>query len=294
MSSSTRVWFITGASSGIGYEMARCALGHGDRVVATLRKPSVLESFASNYSPSQLILVKLDVTNHAEIKQAFQKAKEAFGRVDIVFNNAGYGVIGEAEAVSDDLARQMFEVNFWGAVHVSQEAVRFFREENQPQGGHLIQASATVGITAYPNTAFYGASKHALEGFSESLIKEVNPAWNIKGTIIELGGFVTKMASAIQFAPRHPAYPVTDSIHHKMREVWETRPQDAVRLLRMSDPAKGVQKIFEITQLANPPLRMPLGKESVTFIQQFAAELAKTAEEYASWSDDLAYEGNQE
>ncbi|RDX50936.1 NAD(P)-binding protein [Lentinus brumalis] len=294
MSSSSRVWLITGASSGIGFEMARCALEHGDRVVATLRKPSVLDSFASKYSPTQLILVKLDVTNHAEIKQAFQRAKEAFGRVDIVLNNAAYGVIGEAEAVSDDLARPMFEVNFWGAVHVSQEAVRFFRDENQPQGGHLLQVSATVGITAYPNTAFYGASKHALEGFSESLIKELPPAWNIKGTIIELGGFATGMTSAIQFAPRHPAYPVTDSIHHKIREVWETRPQDSARLLRASDPAKGVQKIYELTQLDNPPLRMPLGKDSVNFIQQFAAELTKSAEEYASWSDNIAYEVTQE
>lgn len=151
---------VTGASSGFGFEMARCALERGDRVVATLRKPSVLESFASKYPETQLVLVKLDVSNHGEIKQAFHRAKEAFGRVDIVFNNAGYVVAGEAEAIPDDLARQMFEVNFWGAVHVSQEAVRFFRDENQPQGGHLIQNSAAVGIVSYPNMAFYGAAKH--------------------------------------------------------------------------------------------------------------------------------------
>ena len=140
--------------------MVRCALSHGNKVVATLRKPAVLAEFASKYPASQLIIAKLDVTKPQDIKDAFQKARDAFGRVDVVFNNAGYIVGGEAEGTPDDLARQMFEVNFWGAVHVSQEAVRFFREENNPQGGHLVQNSAAVGIIAYPFLPFYGATKH--------------------------------------------------------------------------------------------------------------------------------------
>lgn len=140
--------------------MVRFALSHGEKVVATLRKPSVLAELASQYPSSQLVVVKLDVSNHEEIKDAFRKAKKAFGRVDIVFNNAGYGVLGEAEGTPDDRARPMFDVNFWGAAHVSQEAVRFFREENQPQGGHLVQNSATTGFASHPIMAFYGASKH--------------------------------------------------------------------------------------------------------------------------------------
>ncbi|RDX45561.1 NAD(P)-binding protein [Lentinus brumalis] len=293
-SSSSRVWFITGASSGFGFEMARCALGHGDRVVATLRKPSVLESFASKYPETQLILVKLDVTNHAEIKAAFARAKEAFGRVDIVFNNAGYVVAGEAETIPDDLARQMFEVNFWGAVHVSQEAVRFFRDENQPKGGHLIQNSAAVGIVSYPIMSFYGAAKHALEGFSETLQKEVDPAWNVKITAVEPGGFVTEIVSAIQYAPQHPAYANPASITSMIRKSLQAETGDFARMSQLSDTAKGAQKIYELTLLANPPIHMPLGKDSVGFIREYAAELTKTVEEYASWSDKLAYEGKQE
>ena len=151
---------VTGTSSGFGLAMARYALANGDRVVATLRKPEILADFAAQYSPEQLLVLRLDVSQAHEIKQAFAKAKAVFGRVDVVFNNAGRGVLGEAEAMPDDLARGMFEVNFWGAAHVSQEAVRFFRDENRPQGGHLIQNSAAAGLNYYPMLGHYTAAKH--------------------------------------------------------------------------------------------------------------------------------------
>lgn len=189
---------MTGASSGFGLEMSRCALEHGDRVVATLRDPSALVDLASKYSSAQLLVAKVDVTNDDEIKAAFRRAKDAFGRVDIVFNNAGYVLTGEAETTPEELAKKLFEVDFWGAVRVSQEAVRFFREDNNPQGGFLIQNSAAAGIAAFPAMGFYTAAKHgkllslltctlysreasaALEGFTDTLHKELDPAWNIK------------------------------------------------------------------------------------------------------------------
>lgn len=105
-------------------------------------------------------MLKLDVTDKEAIKDTFAKAKATFGRIDVVFNNAGHSLVGEAEATPDDLARNVFEVIFWGAVHVSQEAVRFFREENQPQGGHLIQNSAIGGLIGVPTLGFYIAAKH--------------------------------------------------------------------------------------------------------------------------------------
>ena len=139
--------------------MTRRVLENGDIAVATLRKPAALADFASKYPSSQLLVVQLDVTNPAEIKSAFQQAKAAFGRVDVVFNNAGYLVAGEAEAIPDELARKMFDTNFWGAAYVSQEAVRFFRDENSPQGGHLIQNSASSIWVNLPLMGFYTASK---------------------------------------------------------------------------------------------------------------------------------------
>ena len=140
--------------------MTRLALSKGERVVATLRRPEVLQSLASQHPSLQLLVLRLDVSQPAQITETFAKAKAAFGRVDVVFNNAGYGVAGEAEAVPPEAARAMFDVNFWGAVAVSQEAVRFFREENVPQGGRLIQNSAGMGLVTLPTFAFYSSSKH--------------------------------------------------------------------------------------------------------------------------------------
>lgn len=158
----TLIYFsiVTGSSSGFGRETVIQALESGDKVVATLRKPAALDDLTKRYSVDRLRVVKLDVTKPADIDAAFVQAKAAFGRVDIVFNNAGYVAVGENEAFPDDVARPLFEVNFWGAVHVSQRAVRFFREENTPQGGLLLQNSAMVGLAGVPVIGFYSATKH--------------------------------------------------------------------------------------------------------------------------------------
>ncbi len=140
--------------------MARVALANGERVVATLRKPEALNAFKAEYTPEQLLVLRLDVSKPDEIKAAFATAKATFGRVDVVFNNAGYAVVGELEGMPDELARTMFEVDFWGAAHVSQEAVRFFREENSPRGGRLIQNSAGVGLVTLPIMGLYASAKH--------------------------------------------------------------------------------------------------------------------------------------
>lgn len=155
-----RHFTVTGSSSGFGRETVIQALESGDKVVATLRKPAVLDDLAKKYPADRLRVIKLDVTKPAEIDEAFAQAKAAFGRIDIVFNNAGYVAVGESEAMPDDVARQQFEVNFWGAVHVSQRAVRFFREENTPQGGLLLQNSSASGLTGVPVVGFYSATKH--------------------------------------------------------------------------------------------------------------------------------------
>ena len=160
MGTHTEVCIVTGASSGLGLEMTRNALANGERVVATLRRPDVLKEFAAQYSSRQLLVVQLDVTKPQEIKDAFVSAKETFGRVDVVFNNAGYIVAGEAEAIPDEPVRDMFEVNFWGAANVTREAVRVFREVNKPRGGRLLQMSSISGVRSPPSMGYYGACKH--------------------------------------------------------------------------------------------------------------------------------------
>ena len=152
---------VTGASTGFGLTMTKCVLKNGDIAVATLRTPSDLDALRAEYpSPQNLLLIKLDVTKPEEISSAFKEVKDKLGRIDYVFNNAGYAVVGEVEGVREADARAMFEVNFWGAMNVAKEALEFFREVNKPQGGYLLINSSTVGLVAKPPTGWYTASKH--------------------------------------------------------------------------------------------------------------------------------------
>jgi len=125
--------------------------------VATLRKPSALSDLSAKYPASQLLVVKLDVTSPADIKAAFAKAIETFGRVDVVYNNAGYGSVGEIEGTPDDVARGVFEVNFWGSANVARETIRVFRDVNKPAGGRLLQASSMAGVSGMPGIGYYSA-----------------------------------------------------------------------------------------------------------------------------------------
>ncbi|KAI9068965.1 NAD-P-binding protein [Trametes sanguinea] len=286
-----RVWLITGSSSGFGREAVVQALERGDNVVATLRNPAALSALSAAYPPSRLRVVPLDVTKPEQIAQAFQAALAAFGRVDVVFNNAGYVVLGEAEAVPEHTARAMFDVNFWGAVRVSVEAVRVFREENVPRGGLLVQNSATVGLVGWPAVSFYSASKHALEGFSESLAKELDPAWNIKVVIVEPGAFRTAVLEKNMIvAPQHPAYtkPTSPAYHARgafLKGAGKEAGTDAD--LHPSDPSKAVAKIIEMTMLLSPPLRLPVGSDAVAAIRGKVKSLTDEIDGYALWSEDL-------
>ncbi|KAI0643336.1 NAD-P-binding protein, partial [Trametes meyenii] len=289
----SRTLAVTGTSSGFGRETVVQLLNAGEKVVATLRKPEALADLTKKYPADRLRVVKLDVTKPAEIKAAFAEAKAAFGRIDVVFNNAGYVAIGESEAFPDDVARPLFEVNFWGAVHVSQEAVRFFREENKPQGGLLLQNSAMVGVAGVPVISFYTATKHALEGWSEALAKEVDPAWNIKVTIVEPGAFKTSVfdKGSMVIVPQHPAY------NNPALPVWNFRGAfvkgsgdhyDTPASMNPADASKAVAKIIEVTKVANPPLRFAIGKDSIGLIREKVKSLTADVDAYESWSENLA------
>ncbi|KAG1747596.1 hypothetical protein EDB19DRAFT_276332 [Suillus lakei] len=182
MSQSTpRVWLITGSSSGFGRAMVEEVLRNGEIAVATLRKPSVLDDLAAQYPRTQLLVLPLDVTNEAQVKSAFVQAKVAFGHVDVVYNNAGQVLYQELEGMPLDRARTLMDVNFWGAVTVSLEAVRFFREVNpKGAGGMLVQVSSMAATTGIPTSGFYSTTKAALDSFTEVLAQEVLPAWNIR------------------------------------------------------------------------------------------------------------------
>lgn len=150
--------------------MVELALLKGEAVVATLRNPDALCDLTAQYDSEKLLLINLDVTRPDDVEAAFLKAKEKFGRIDVVFNNAGYTVIAEVEGTRDGPARNMFETNFWGAANVSREAVKFFREVNNPVGGRLIVTSSVTGVNAVPSAGYYCASKYGEFGEPDILI----------------------------------------------------------------------------------------------------------------------------
>ena len=173
MTSKAKVWFgeylviqwvilsspcsVTGSSSGFGLCITEYALQKGDKVVATLRKPEVLSELATTY-PERLLVLKLDVTKPAEVTAAFAASRAKFGRIDVVVNNAGFLVVTEVEGTTEETARSVFEVNFWGASYVSREAVRFFREVNTPMGGRLLQMSSVSGVQSWAGIGYYCAT----------------------------------------------------------------------------------------------------------------------------------------
>lgn len=149
---------VTGASSGLGRAVVEHTLARGERVVATLRKPQALDDLISKYPATQLLVLPLDVISPSAITSAFDAAIAKFGRIDIVYNNAGFGDLAEVEGTPIAAARSVFEVNFWGATTVSLEAVRVFRDVNVPRGGRLLQVSSLVGLHATAGMGFYSST----------------------------------------------------------------------------------------------------------------------------------------
>jgi len=280
--SSPRIWLITGSSSGIGLSMTKTVLDNGDIAIATLRKPSVLDDLKAKYPSDKLHILKLDVVNKDDIVTAFKYAEDNLGRIDVVFNNAGCSMMVEIEGTPDDVAKRVFDVNFWGAMNVSREAIRFFREVNKPQGGRLWTVSSTAGIVPFASLGYYSASKHALEGATEALAAELDPKWNIKITILQFGGFKTRILepeSSPQF-PVHPAYTDPTLMGNIIRDLKDNGT--------LGDAGKATNMLFH--KLGNDPepsLRVAIGPDSNSAIKSKLKQVEADITKYESWSDDL-------
>ena len=226
-------------------------LQQGDRLVATARNVSTLAHLTglAAHGDDQLLITKLDVTKQEDVDEAFAKAVKQFGRVDVVVNNAGYGLFGELESLSDEQIQSQLDVNLWGVLRVTRAALKVFRENQQPIGGRLIQISSVGGFHAVPCLSVYNArytqisrfrfrhsflpsslsnascSKFAVEGLSEAVSKELNPEWNIKVTIVQPGGFSTDWSRSLTTSQPHPAYAAEGS-----RLCLPSLPQDRAHL----------------------------------------------------------------
>ncbi|KAI0725857.1 hypothetical protein C8Q72DRAFT_930941 [Fomitopsis betulina] len=294
---SPRVWFITGASSGFGRSMTELALAKGDIVVATLRKPEAISDLAAKYTSKQLLVLQLDVTKPAEITAAFDDAVKAYGRIDVIYNNAGYGVFGEVEATTEQTARAVFDVNFFGAVNVTKEAIRIFRDVNRPQGGRLIQMSSAVVYFEPGLVSFYAATKSALNAVSDALAIELDPEWNIKVSsptiivlslasqpLLEAGGFSTNALQSLVRTEGHPAYSKPTPATSGLRELLSGRSHPPGTPL----VSAGVKVIYKLSEVEDPPRHLPLGNDAVQVAQSRSAELLENARKTASWSEGLA------
>ena len=241
-----KTWFITGTSRGFGREWAIAALDRGDQVAATARDIASLDDLAAKYGET-ILPIPLDVTDRDADFAAVKLARDYFGRLDVIVNNAGYGQFGMVEETSEAEIRAQLETNLLGALWVTQAALPYLREQGS---GHIVQVSSIGGISAFMNTGAYHASKWALEGLSQSLAAEV-AGFGISVTLIEPTGYATDWAgSSAKHATPLPAY----------EQVREQAAQARARRFTPGDPSATRDAVLTLVDTPNPPLRLFLGE----------------------------------
>jgi NAD(P)-dependent dehydrogenase (short-subunit alcohol dehydrogenase family) len=267
MSSSSKTWFITGASRGFGREWAIAALERGDRVAATARDTSTLDDLVEKHGDA-VLPIRLDVTDREADFAAVRQAHDHFGRLDVVVNNAGYGHFGFVEELTEQEFRDQFETNVFGAMWVTQAALPLLRAQGS---GHILQVSSIGGITAFPLLGAYHASKWALEGFSQSLAAEVAD-FGIKVTLIEPGGFATDWSGAS--AIRSTELPAYDDVRAKVLE------QRKARQATPGDPVASAAAVLAVVDADEPPLRVFFGTVPIGIAK---ADYASRIETWEAW-----------
>lgn len=268
MTTQFQTWFITGASSGLGDAFARHALAQGHNVVATARDPGRLEALVRS-APERVAAVKLDVTEPGDGDAAVAAAITRFGRIDVLINNAGYGIVGAVEETPEAELRAQMETNFFGAVAVTRAALPQLRAQGS---GAIVNISSLGGQLSVPGFGAYSASKFALEGLSEALRGELAPL-GIKVMIVEPGEFRTAFAgAALKHMPVIDAYKDTVSgTRDFARGMHEAQA---------GDPMKAVAAIDTALRAENTPLRLQLGQDAVDAVRAHAEALLA---ELAAW-----------
>lgn len=265
---SEKVWFITGASRGFGLAIAEAALHRGDFVIATARNPRTLDNLVST-ARERACALPLDVTDEAAAEQAIARGVKAFGRIDVVVNNAGYADLGSIEETPSEQFRAQIETNLFGVINVSRAAIPLFRKQRY---GRFIQFSTIGGRRpAGSGLAAYTAAKHGVEGFSGVLAAETKP-FGVKVTLIEPGGFRTDWAgSSMKIIQPGEPYKETVGI---LLSIFNNAAKTGT--LPIGDTKKAANIILRIADMEEPPRWLPLGSDAVTMIRQ--ADELKLAE----------------
>ncbi|PNS15618.1 NADP-dependent 3-hydroxy acid dehydrogenase [Sphaceloma murrayae] len=276
-----RVFFITGTSTGFGYELVNKVLAEGDFAVATARKSSKL-SFPKA-SKENFLAVDLDVTSKDSIGAAFDKALAQFKRIDVVVNNAGYGLSGPFETLSDEQIRFQMDVNFFGLLDVTRKALEVMREKNSPPGGLIQQITSIGGQRGVPTFSVYCASKWAVEGFTEAISHELKPEWNIHVQCVEPGGFRTDWSGrSMDFGEvQNLAYD-----HIDPRSNAEKRNGT-----QAGDPAKGAKAMYELAIMKDPPLRCVIGTDAYAAMNTKLDTYSKNVKRFEQLSNSTDVDG---
>ncbi|KSB91896.1 oxidoreductase [Caulobacter vibrioides] len=251
----TRTWLITGASRGLGRALAEAVLAAGDHLVATARDPRVLQDLADRHGDA-VRLAALDVSDPVAAESAVALAAQAFGGLDVVVNNAGYGDVGSVEDTSLDDFRKQIETNLFGTIIVTKAAIPLMREQGS---GHVIQLSSVGGRIGAPGRAPYSAAKWGVEGFSESLALEMALV-GVKVTIVEPGGFRTDFAGAsTNLSAGRAEYDAVVGATARRQAAYDGN--------QPGDPARAAQAILALAAMDEPPLRLALGSDAVAIIR---------------------------
>ncbi|MEV4604514.1 oxidoreductase [Amycolatopsis sp. NPDC049253] len=265
------VWFVTGASRGFGLEIARAALERGDQVVATARQASAVEKeFPGNPS---VLAVALDVTDEAAASAAVGAAVDRFGRIDVLVNNAGRGLLGAVEEASDEAVRAVFDANVFGLLAVTRAVLPVLRRQ---RSGHVVNISSVGGFTTGPGWGVYGATKFAVEALSEALHGELAPL-GVHVTVVEPGFFRT------DFLDSSSLHRAEGEIADYAASAGATRAAaDSRNHAQPGDPRKAASAIVSVVASPSPPLRLQLGADAVARVE---AKLDFVRDELSRWRE---------
>ena len=262
------VWLITGCSTGFGRELASILIGRGYRVAASARNPARIADLAAGHDANALAL-RLDVDKPADISAAVEAAKQEFGRIDVLVNNAGYGYLAAAEEGEDADIRAVFETNFFGLAAMIRAVLPIMRAQ---KAGAIVNVSSVGGLIGNPGSAYYAATKFAVEGLSESLSKEVAP-FGIKVVIVEPGPFRTDWGGRSLKTPKRAIEAYAETAIARRNQIQGFSGSQP------GDPVRAAETIIATVESANPPLRLPLGADGY---ERIGAKLEALRKEHAA------------
>jgi NAD(P)-dependent dehydrogenase (short-subunit alcohol dehydrogenase family) len=266
-----RVWFITGASTGLGKALAEVALEQGDYVVGTFRKADQMKAFEQTH-PQRAYAVQMDVTDEAQVRAGVQAALERFRQIDVLVNNSGHGFIGAIEEATDAEAREVFEVNVFGALHVLRAVIPHMR---QRRSGHILNISSQGGVVSFQGSSLYCATKHALEAISEGMAKEVAHL-GIKVTIVEPGVFRTDFAGRSMVLAKKVIDDYAPTVGQRRITIKSVDGNQS------GDPVRAAKAILEVVNSPHPPLRLALGPDALKVMRE---KLVGVLNDFTNWEE---------